>query len=35
MEAVLRWLDAKKQPVLVQLPQAEFERLRKIWGLPE
>src|SRR5262249_3901259 len=34
MEEVLRWLDAKKRPALVQLPQAEFERLRKAWGLP-
>jgi len=34
MQDVLRWLDAKKRPVLVQLPQAEFERLRKAWGLP-
>ncbi len=35
MEEVLRWLDASKRPVLVQLPQAEFERLRGAWGLPE
>jgi len=34
MEDVLRWLDATKQPVLVQLPQAKFERLRKAWRLP-
>jgi D-alanyl-D-alanine dipeptidase len=34
MEDVLRWLDAKKRPALVQLPKAEFERLRKAWGLP-
>ena len=34
MEDVLRWLDAKKRPALVQLPQAEFERLRKAWRLP-
>jgi D-alanyl-D-alanine dipeptidase len=33
MERVLRWLDAKKRPILVQLPQPEFERLRKDWGL--
>jgi hypothetical protein len=33
MEGVLRWLDAKKRPMLVQLPQVEFERLRKVWGL--
>lgn len=35
MESVLRWLDLKKWPVLVQLPQAEFERLREAWGLPD
>jgi L,D-peptidoglycan transpeptidase YkuD (ErfK/YbiS/YcfS/YnhG family) len=35
MEDVLRWLDAKERPVLVQLPQAEFERLRTAWGLPD
>lgn len=35
MEDALRWLDAKKRPVLVQLPQAEFERLRTAWGLPD
>jgi D-alanyl-D-alanine dipeptidase len=34
MEDVLRWLDAKMRPLLVQLPRAEFERLRKAWGLP-
>jgi D-alanyl-D-alanine dipeptidase len=34
MEETLRWLDAGKRPVLVQLPQAEFERLRRAWGLP-
>jgi hypothetical protein len=33
MEDLLRRLDAKKRPMLVQLPQAEFERLRKGWGL--
>jgi len=35
MEGVLRWLDAKKRPVLAQLPWAEFERLRTAWGLPD
>jgi D-alanyl-D-alanine dipeptidase len=34
MEEMLRWLDASKRPVLVQLPQAEFELLRGAWGLP-
>jgi L,D-peptidoglycan transpeptidase YkuD (ErfK/YbiS/YcfS/YnhG family) len=35
MEDLLRRLDAKKRLVLVQLPQAEFERLRTVWGLPD
>jgi D-alanyl-D-alanine dipeptidase len=34
MEYLSRWLDAKKRPILVQLPQTEFERLREAWGLP-
>jgi D-alanyl-D-alanine dipeptidase len=34
MEETLRWLDANKRPMLAQLPRAEFERLRDIWGLP-
>jgi D-alanyl-D-alanine dipeptidase len=33
MEELLRRLDAKKRPMLVQAPQAEFERLREVWGL--
>lgn len=35
LRAVLRWLDAKKRPVLVQLPRAEYERLRRAWNLPD
>jgi L,D-peptidoglycan transpeptidase YkuD (ErfK/YbiS/YcfS/YnhG family) len=33
IERALRWLDAKERPILVQLPQREFERLREAWGL--
>lgn len=33
IERLLRWLDARKRPILVQLPQTEFERLREAWGL--
>jgi hypothetical protein len=33
MEDLLRRLKAKKRPLLVQLPQVEFERLREVWGL--
>ena len=31
---LLAWLDAEKNPVLVQLPRPEFKRLRQAWGLP-
>jgi len=34
MEDLLRRLDAKKRPILVQLPQVELGRWRKAWGLP-
>ena len=35
MLAVLRWLDATKNPVLVQLPREELVRLAPAWGAPE
>jgi D-alanyl-D-alanine dipeptidase len=31
---LLRWLDPKKGPLLVQLPEAEYARLRAAWRLP-
>ena len=34
MNRLLAWLDARKQPLLVQLPRAEYERLRQSWKLP-
>ena len=34
MEEVLRWLDAGKAPLLVQLPEAEYQRLQAASGLP-
>jgi len=34
IEDLLRRLDAKKRPILVQLPQVELARWRKAWGLP-
>ncbi len=34
VEAMLRWLDPKQQPVLVQLPAAEYARLKRAWALP-
>lgn len=33
--AVLTWLDATKNPVLVQLPREELVRLAPTWGAPE
>lgn len=35
LQRVLAWLRADADPVLVQLPAAEAERLRGAWGLPE
>ena len=34
LEALLRWLDTKKSPLLVQLPEHEYARLRPLWNLP-
>ena len=34
MTEVAGWLDGAAVPVLVQLPQAEYERRRADWGLP-
>jgi len=34
LEALLRWLDPSKRPLLVQLPDAEYARLRRDWNLP-
>jgi L,D-peptidoglycan transpeptidase YkuD (ErfK/YbiS/YcfS/YnhG family) len=34
LEALMRWLDASRHPALVQLPAAEYERLRGTWKLP-
>lgn len=31
---LLRWLDPKKVPLLVQLPEGEYARLRAAWRLP-
>jgi D-alanyl-D-alanine dipeptidase len=35
IETVLAWLDAQAHPILVQLPQPEYARLREAWHLPE
>ncbi len=34
LDAVLRWLDPKKRPVFVLLPQAQYDAKQKEWGLP-
>jgi L,D-peptidoglycan transpeptidase YkuD (ErfK/YbiS/YcfS/YnhG family) len=34
LETVVRWLDPRRAPRLVQLPRAEYARLRRAWSLP-
>ncbi|MEP7001130.1 MAG: hypothetical protein ABI969_11670 [bacterium] len=34
LETLMRWLDSARRPALVQLPLAEYERLRTRWNLP-
>ncbi len=34
LEALVVWLDHNANPILVQLPRAEYERFEKEWGLP-
>ncbi len=34
LERVLRWLEPDAQPVLIQLPEGEYERRRAPWSLP-
>lgn len=34
LETVMRWLDPARHPQLVQLPRAEYARLRRTWTLP-
>ncbi len=31
---LIKWIDPKKAPLLVQLPQSEYARLAKDWSLP-
>ena len=35
MLRLVRWLDRNKNPLLVQLPAAEYRRLRDAWKLPD
>jgi L,D-peptidoglycan transpeptidase YkuD (ErfK/YbiS/YcfS/YnhG family) len=34
LEKILGWLDPKQKPVLVQMPAAEYSRLKHRWRLP-
>jgi len=34
LRSLLSRLDAGRKPLLVQLPRAEYQRLKKEWGLP-
>src|ERR1700730_4303940 len=34
LEQLLHWLDAQKNPLIVQLPLPEYFRLRQFWELP-
>jgi D-alanyl-D-alanine dipeptidase len=34
LKELLRWLDPKKGPLLLQLPESEYARLRSAWRLP-
>lgn len=34
MSDIAGWLDGVAAPLLVQLPQGEYEGLREVWGLP-
>ena len=35
IENVFRWLDASKNPVLIQLPESAYSEYRKKWNLPK
>lgn len=35
IEKVLAWLDAKKNPVLIQLPESEYSNYQTLWNLPK
>jgi len=34
LEELMRWLDSSRHPTIVQLPAAEYARLRDAWQLP-
>ena len=34
IQETVRWLDGTAKPLLVQLPEPEYQRVREAWGLP-
>ncbi|HTA94006.1 MAG TPA: L,D-transpeptidase family protein [Polyangiaceae bacterium] len=34
VQALVGWLDARARPVVVELPEGEYTRLKNDWGLP-
>ena len=34
LEGVIAWLDPARSPLLVQLPRAQYKKLRRQWKLP-
>ncbi len=35
LEPILTWLDPAASPILIQLPEAQYKKLRKAWRLPK
>lgn len=35
LEPILTWLNPAASPILVQLPQAQYQKLKKLWHLPK
>ncbi len=35
IEKVLGWLDARKNPVLIQMPEKTYQTYQKLWNLPK
>jgi len=31
---LLKWLDPRESPLLVQMPEAQYEQFREEWALP-
>ncbi|OZI10155.1 hypothetical protein BWI93_00025 [Siphonobacter sp. BAB-5385] len=35
MLSILRWLDPVKKPLLIQMPEPDYDRLKRLYALPE